>query len=133
SAAALESALSELLVGRTVSLSGGPMQVAKVNVSQITLVPPGRGHVRAVSSVSLVNESGEAATESICSEGTGLGYLGRHALAVAHALTGSVPTVFGFRDGILFRAWLPEESRISPSRLSLETQPIVDEIARYVR
>jgi len=36
-------------------------------------------------------------------EGTGLGYFGRHTAAVADALTGMVPRVYGFSDGVLLR------------------------------
>jgi hydroxymethylpyrimidine pyrophosphatase-like HAD family hydrolase len=48
---------------------------------------------------------------AVVAEGTGLGYLGRHALAVADALGDHVPEVLAFDDGVLVRRWLPEASR----------------------
>ncbi|HEX4220399.1 MAG TPA: hypothetical protein VHZ02_18640, partial [Acidimicrobiales bacterium] len=45
--------------------------------------------------------------ETVAVEGVGLGYLGRHAVAVARAAPELVPPVFGFADGMLYRHWLP--------------------------
>jgi hydroxymethylpyrimidine pyrophosphatase-like HAD family hydrolase len=59
--------------------------------------------------------------------GAGLGYFGRYALAVAQALPQFVPRVYGFRDGLLFREWLPEEHR-----LDALTPAQADQVAAYV-
>jgi hypothetical protein len=44
--------------------------------------------------------------------GAGLGYLGRHALAVAGALDRHLPRTYGFADGLVYRDWLPEHARV---------------------
>lgn len=61
----------------------------------------------------------------IAVEGAGLGYFGRHALAVAAALPGHFPSVYGLVDGLLYRDWVlgthaPAESAAA------------EQIARYV-
>jgi hypothetical protein len=67
----------------------------------------------------------------VCVEGAGLGYLGRHVPAVASRLDGFTPEVYALRDGLLYRAWLREDWRLSPARLAEE--PIVAErMASYV-
>jgi hypothetical protein len=69
---------------------------------------PDRGHARARFSVVLLDRrTGESERREIMAEGAGLGYLGRHALAVAGALPDQVPHVYGFADGLLYRDWLP--------------------------
>ncbi|HEX4218845.1 MAG TPA: hypothetical protein VHZ02_10780, partial [Acidimicrobiales bacterium] len=69
---------------------------------------PRRGHVRSVFRVELVDgATGAAVAETVAVEGVGLGYLGRHAVAVARAAPELVPPVFGFADGMLYRHWLP--------------------------
>ena len=40
-------------------------------------------------------------------EGAGLGYFGRQGIALARALPGQVPHLYGFADGVLYRDWLP--------------------------
>jgi hydroxymethylpyrimidine pyrophosphatase-like HAD family hydrolase len=45
--------------------------------------------------------------------GTGTGYLGRHALAVATAVPGHVPRTYGIRNGLVFREWLEEAARVA--------------------
>jgi hydroxymethylpyrimidine pyrophosphatase-like HAD family hydrolase len=45
--------------------------------------------------------------------GTGTGYLGRHALAVAAAVPGHVPHIYGMRNGLVFREWLDEAARVA--------------------
>ncbi len=69
-----------------------------------------RGHVRARFAVRLTDRrTGEAVDRDIVAEGAGLGYLGRQGVAVAGALPGYVPRVYGFADGLLYRDWLPPE------------------------
>src|SRR5205085_10359505 len=53
-------------------------------------------------------------TRTVCAEGAGLGYLGRHALTVARALPEFLPAVYGLRDGLLYREWLPDGGRLEP-------------------
>ncbi|MDQ3890404.1 MAG: hypothetical protein M3312_07605 [Actinomycetota bacterium] len=93
---------------------------------------PRRGHVRAAYQVQLVDDAtGERVAHEVCVEGAGLGYLGRHALVVASGLDGFTPEVYGLREGLLYRAWLPESWRLSAARLSEE--PVVAErVASYV-
>jgi hypothetical protein len=55
-------------------------------------------------------------TRHVLARGTGLGYLGRHALAVAERLEDFVPAVHGLRDGVLYREWLPDEERLDAER-----------------
>jgi hypothetical protein len=67
-----------------------------------------RGHVRARFAVQLTDRrTGVTAERDIVVEGAGLGYLGRQGVAVARALPGYVPRVYGFADGLLYRDWLP--------------------------
>ena len=90
---------------------------------------PRRGHIAALFRVALVGEnSGEHLEELVCVEGVGLGYLGRHALAVAAPLADFLPRVHGVRDGLLYRAWLPEEWRQTGS----EDRVLARRIASYV-
>jgi hydroxymethylpyrimidine pyrophosphatase-like HAD family hydrolase len=67
-----------------------------------------RGHLRARFAVRLADRrTGEEAHRTILVEGAGLGYLGRQGVAVAQAIPGYVPRVYGFADGLLYRDWLP--------------------------
>ncbi|MGZ4653456.1 HAD family hydrolase [Oryzihumus sp.] len=71
--------------------------------------PGGRGHVRARYTVDLADRhTGRTERRDLLVEGAGLGYLGRHALAVAQALGNHVPRVYGFSEGLLYREWLPD-------------------------
>ncbi|WP_433296914.1 HAD hydrolase family protein [Pseudonocardia sp. CA-142604] len=45
--------------------------------------------------------------------GTGIGYLGRHALAVAAAVPDHVPHIYGVRNGLVFREWVGESDRVT--------------------
>ena len=71
--------------------------------------PGGRGHVRARYTVDLLDRhTGRPERRGLLVEGAGMGYLGRHALAVADALGDHVPRVYGFSEGLLYRDWMPE-------------------------
>lgn len=84
---------------------------------------PERGHVQARYRLELVDASSDdLTTATIAVEGVGVGYLGRHAIAVAQAMPGLVPDVFGFNDGLLYRKWLPEGSE--PSHHGHERQQV---------
>jgi hydroxymethylpyrimidine pyrophosphatase-like HAD family hydrolase len=89
-----------------------------------------RGHMRAAYRVELHDRAtGRTWTEDIFVKGVGLGYFGQHALAVAGAVRQFVPEIIGLRDGLLYRRWLPESSRIgevAPERVDLVAQAVVD-------
>ncbi|HEY2764590.1 MAG TPA: HAD family hydrolase [Pseudonocardiaceae bacterium] len=85
---------------------------------------PGRGHHRALFDV--VSPDGERRT--VVAAGAGVGYFGRHALAVARALPGYLPRTHGFVDGVVFRDWLPADQRLGA--VCAEDVP---ELAGYVR
>ncbi|WP_169515210.1 HAD hydrolase family protein [Amycolatopsis benzoatilytica] len=113
---------TESVVRSLSSLIGRPVRavdrVAGAGLSQ------GREHARAVFDV----EFPDGETRRIAASGAGLGFFGRHALAVAGALPGRLPRIYGVQDGIVFRDWLPEHQRI--------TVPQPDdarEMAGYVR
>jgi hydroxymethylpyrimidine pyrophosphatase-like HAD family hydrolase len=111
----------------------GELVQGSVRVETVIERPCHRGHTRAVLSARLGNGSSSARPESICAEGVGLGYFGRHALAVAEAMPDSLPRVYGLRHGLLFRGWLPEETRVSPATLAGETDAVAGQIAKYVQ
>jgi hydroxymethylpyrimidine pyrophosphatase-like HAD family hydrolase len=80
-----------------------------------------RGHARALYLAQLVDrDSGRHRDQRIFVTGVGLGYFGAHALAVARALRGFVPEVYGVRAGLVYRAWLPEERKLSAIRPGTE-------------
>jgi hydroxymethylpyrimidine pyrophosphatase-like HAD family hydrolase len=74
-----------------------------------------RNHVLARYSVELAGTPG-AKELDVAVEGAGLGFFGRHAIAVARALPGAVPPVYGFREGLVFRQWVT--GSISARRMS---------------
>lgn len=84
---------------------------------------PRRGHVSALYRVDVEQLNGLL----VMVTGVGLGYFGRHALAVAQAVPEFIPHVYGFRDGLLYRAWLPEAHRLD----SL-THELAEHIAAYL-
>jgi hydroxymethylpyrimidine pyrophosphatase-like HAD family hydrolase len=71
-----------------------------------------RSHVRARYQVQ-IDEHGRPRQEQILVRGTGLGYFGRQTLAVSEAVGDFLPPVYGFEDGLLYRAWLPDDQAIS--------------------
>lgn len=91
-----------------------------------------RGHRRARFRVELCDaRTGERYDQQMLVEGVGLGYLGAHALAVARDLGMFSPRVFGVRDGLLYREWLPDERRADCA--AAERDPAVaGSIAAYV-
>ena len=119
-ATALESALAELGDGQD------------LRIESVAVEPCARGHCRAVISARVPGSSGNTATEELCAEGVGLGFFGRHALAVGEALPDEVSHVYGLHGGLLLRAWLPEKRRVTPKRLSEDGDAIAEHIAAYV-
>jgi hydroxymethylpyrimidine pyrophosphatase-like HAD family hydrolase/membrane-associated phospholipid phosphatase len=106
---------------------------ADVSVRSIDRLPPRRGHAGARIAARLRDrESGRETGVELYAEGVGAGYFGRHALAVAERLPERVPPTYGVRDGLLFRDWLPEPSRLTPQRLRDERDAVADTIACYV-
>jgi hydroxymethylpyrimidine pyrophosphatase-like HAD family hydrolase len=98
-----------------------------VTVQSVGVLPPRRGHA-----VARVCARVDGVIHDIHAEGVGAGYFGRHALAVADRLTDFVPRIYGLRDGLLFREWLPEGLRLTPERLRADPIPAATTIARYV-
>jgi hydroxymethylpyrimidine pyrophosphatase-like HAD family hydrolase len=70
-----------------------------------------RGHARALYSVRF-EAADRGRKQRICVHGVGLGYMGRHALAVSERLPSFLPRVYGVAGGLMFREWLPEELRV---------------------
>jgi len=118
---ATESESREVLVGAVEDVVR--VEAAAANAS------PSRGHVAAVFRTRLVDEpSGDSVQHDVYVRGVGLGFLGRHALAVASGVSDYVPPVYGVDDGLLYRAWLPESWRLSPPTLE---EPFADRVAAY--
>jgi adenine/guanine phosphoribosyltransferase-like PRPP-binding protein len=85
-----------------------------------------RGHERAGFGVTAA-QSGRRSTLSIVAEGAGLGFLGRHVVAVSDALPGLVPHVVGFNDGVIVRQWIPDDARVR-----LDSEARVRQAVHYV-
>ena len=66
-----------------------------------------RGRAGARFSVQVTRTDGPTRRSELAVEGAGLGYLGRHAIAVASVLPGYCPQVYGLADGLLYREWIP--------------------------
>lgn len=95
------------------SLEGLLSPVRVIRVERDNLMGAGdRGHLRArYRALVSEGEDREASSLTIVAEGVGLGYLGRHALAVATAVPTLVPAPIGFAEGLLYRRWVPEDAR----------------------
>ena len=108
------------------------MQPEGVEITDVSpwysMASPRRGHVR-VFCTAKVAAPGTAPVERVdfAVEGAGLGFFGRHSVAIAHALDEGVPTVFGFEDGLVYRQWLPGP----PSRLRASDPALVSAVADY--
>ncbi len=85
-----------------------------------------RSHARAGFLATVTGPHGDT-TVPILAEGAGLGYLGRHAVAIARALGGHVPDLLAFGDGIAVRRWLDEDTRVD-----IDTGTRVDAALEYV-
>ncbi|MFD4439529.1 HAD family hydrolase [Nocardia sp. NPDC058519] len=83
-----------------------------------------RARVRERYAVEIATDGGVTRRE-IAVEGAGLGYFGRHALAVAAALPGHFPPVYGLVDGLLYRDWVPGTD--PPGDIA-----VAEQITRYV-
>ncbi len=139
---AVQETLSRALVGRRIRRSPGAANGADLIVRAVRDVrvigpsaittPPERGHVSARFGASLVDgTSGEHVDHEVHVKGVGLGYLGAHSLAVARPLSSYLPAVYAVENGLLHRAWLPDEWRIT-GRADLDTPRTTRGIAAYV-
>jgi hypothetical protein len=89
-------------------LTGPDVEVGEVQPLGLAAPAGRRGHARELFAVQLLdNRTGEVTRRPILAEGAGLGYLGRQSVAVARALPGQVPHLYGFSGGLLYRDWLP--------------------------
>lgn len=104
---------------------GGGQRVAAVH-----RVPGGRAKARGHSwsrfDVELVDGSGATNVLTVVAEGAGLGFFGRHAVAVSRRMGDNVPRVWGFHDGVLFRSWVPTSTPVEPEHL---TTAVADHVA----
>ena len=142
---AIRQTLSELLAGVTIDVSstdGRTTQVRVTGIRSVTRInlPPtmdpslgsvSRRHARALFSVELVDEAEVAHRHLIYAKGTGLGYLGDHSLAVSTPLHEYLPAIYGLREGLMFRAWLPDEWNVARGQ-GLDLRILTRRIARYV-
>ena len=64
-------------------------------------------------------------------KGAGLGYFGNHAVAVERALSEFLPEVYGVRDGLMFREWFPEETRVVNSLAPDDNKTVISDIVAY--
>lgn len=67
--------------------------------------------------------------EHVLARGVGLGYFGRHVLAIAEALGEFLPRIHGLEEGVLSREWLPDEDRLRPEQAA--DPPVVRTLAAY--
>lgn len=113
-------------------LLGGELRVSAAHQLSERLARNGRGHVRATYVLTLADERTQTSEQLLLSvEGVGLGYFGTHAVAVAERLSEFMPRVLGVRDGLLLRAWLPDEA--SAERLLPDArESVAKRIAAYV-
>ena len=90
------------------ALAGPDIEVGAVKPLGLPATAELRGHARELFAVQLLDtRTGEVTRKQIVAEGAGLGYFGRQSVAVARALPGQVPQIYGFADGLLYRDWLP--------------------------
>lgn len=138
----LKETLGELLLGRRISPADGgrnPFTVGAVEgVETLDLGPrsdlkagsPARRHIRSLLRVKLRDRhDGRRIEHLIYVKGVGLGYFGQHSLAVSDRLADFLPELYGIREGLLFRAWLPEAARISHGG---EPAGLAQAVAEYV-
>ncbi|GEL18896.1 HAD hydrolase family protein [Pseudonocardia asaccharolytica] len=88
--------------------------VRVVEVHRIPAPGPelGRGHLRAVFRV----DTADGRSRLVEARGAGIGYLGRHALAVARAVARHTPATYGFANGLVFREWRPDARSLEAVR-----------------
>jgi hydroxymethylpyrimidine pyrophosphatase-like HAD family hydrolase len=106
--------LAQTAVRQTLGDMLGPeTEVRAVDRLPLTATQGARGHVHARYRVEVSDPLyGGFHEREIQVEGVGLGYFGEHAIAVARPLKDFLPELIGFKDGLLYRRWLPEASRL---------------------
>jgi hydroxymethylpyrimidine pyrophosphatase-like HAD family hydrolase len=121
----VRAALRPMLEGNVVTLfeaGAKPRTVEVAAVENVRRLPlpasvgvaeRARRHLAALYKVAIRTPHGEGLELSVYVKGTGLGYLGRHSIDVASALEGLVPEVYGATGGLMYRAWVPEEWRVT--------------------
>ncbi len=113
------------------------LMAPSVTVEQVEVISPPasrgrRAHAHGVYRVRVVDlATGLPSDRLVFAKGAGLGYFGRHSLTVAQQLNGFVPNIYGLKDGVLFREWLPEERRLPPI-LEGDTERLANAMAAYV-
>lgn len=109
-------------------LWGADVMLERLERLELPERPIARGHARAGFRAEVATQSGTVRqTLSLAAEGVGLGFFGRHVVAVSDALPGLVPDVVGFRDGVVVREWLPDGTRVL-----LDDETRVRRAVRYV-
>jgi hydroxymethylpyrimidine pyrophosphatase-like HAD family hydrolase len=121
----VRAALRPMLEGNLVTLledGAAPRTVEVAAIEKVRRLPlpasvgvgeDARRHLAALYRVGIRTADGEAVEHSVYVKGTGLGYLGRHSTEVASALEGLVPALYGVSGGLMYRAWIPEEWRVT--------------------
>ena len=94
-------------------------------------------HVRAVYDVRMaVTPGGEPDTRRVVVQGVGIGYYGEHVVAVADTMPSFSTPIYALQDGLLFREWIDDTSRIDDTpRLGPSAglqEPVIEALARYV-
>ncbi len=88
----------------------------------------GRTHVRAFFVAEVADaRGGPSRTLEVAVEGAGIGFFGRHVLTVAKALGPTVPPVYGFSDGLVYRAWVHGPT----ARQTMTESSVYRQIAAY--
>ena len=89
------------------------LEITRVEQTPIMRNDTGRGHITRVYRVTVSQPaSGLKWRREILAKGVGLGYLGDHVQDMLRHLSPHFPPVYGLRDGLLSRAWIPEEDQI---------------------
>jgi hypothetical protein len=122
------------LVGVSLPVDGGDRLTVKTveSAEGIAGFRP-RGHARGAFRIYASDGSSAPPRHAVVGvEGCGIGYLGRHASAVAGRLGPRVPAVLHADDGLLFREWLPDQSRLRPDDLTARPRLVARLVAGYV-
>jgi hypothetical protein len=65
-------------------------------------------------------------------KGVGVGYFGEHAVVLAQRLSVFIPEVYGVREGLQYRTWLPEAQRLAERATALSDPALAEAAAKYV-
>lgn len=113
------------------ALLGCATAVGEVERIPLPFKPAARDHARALYRVQLTDrESGRRREQPIYVHGTGLGYFGEHAVAVERRLRTFVPQVYGRNADLLYRAWLPDDRRITSASVAA-TDTVAAQMVAY--